>query len=354
MSRPAERPATRIRPFLPADAPALASLFHAAVHEIASRHYGPAQIAAWAPAVPDPARFLARGTDGRILLVAEGPDGAQLAYGDVESDGHIDHLFCRPDAAGTGVTVSLYAALEAAAAARGIRRLHTEASEPARRFFEKRGFAVDHRRDFELAGVPMHNYAMHKSLAEVSMEPPSIRRIVTGHDDEGKSVVLSDGPAPRVFTLDGRGSAFVELWSTRATPAPIDRASGEPTEQGIHLFPPPNGTRLRIVDFPPETPDVLAQLTPEVVHAAFSAIDAASAIPDGPKPHPLMHRHETVDYGLVLEGELVLVLDGSETPLRAGDVVIQRGTSHAWANRSGRPARMAFILIDGTYEPELK
>jgi len=185
------------------------------------------------------------------------------------------------------------------------------------------------------------------------MEAPSIRRIVTGHDEAGKSVILSDGPAPRVFTLDGRGSAFVELWTTRATPAPIDRASGEPSEDGIHLFPPTNGTRLRIVDFPPEDEGVLAQLTPEAVRAAFTAINAASAIPDGPSPHPLMHRHQTVDYGLVLEGELVLVLDGSETPLRAGDVVIQRGTSHAWANRSGRPARMAFILIDGAYEAEL-
>jgi putative acetyltransferase len=155
-----------IRPFRADDAPALASLFHAAVHGIAALHYSPAQIAAWAPAVPDPARFRARGSDGRILLVAEGADGAPLAYGDVEADGHIDHLFCRPDAAGTGVTATLYEALEAAAAAQGIGRLHTEASEPARRFFEKRGFTVDHRRDFELAGVAMHNYAMHKRLAE--------------------------------------------------------------------------------------------------------------------------------------------------------------------------------------------
>jgi putative acetyltransferase len=156
----------RVRPFRPPDAPALARIFHAAVHGIAARHYSPAQIAAWAPAVPDPARFLARGLDGRILLVAEGTDGAPLAYGDVEPDGHIDHLFCRPDAAGTGVTATLYAALEAAAVARGIARLYTEASEPARRFFEKRGFTVDHRRDFELAGVPIHNYAMHKRLSE--------------------------------------------------------------------------------------------------------------------------------------------------------------------------------------------
>jgi hypothetical protein len=186
------------------------------------------------------------------------------------------------------------------------------------------------------------------------MDAPSIRRIVTGHDGEGKSIIVTDAPAPRVFPLDGRGSAFIELWTTRTTPAPIDRASGEPAEEGIHLHPPKNGTRLRIVDFPPEDADTLAQLTPEAVRAAFTAIHAADSIPAGPSPHPLMHRTESVDYGLVLDGELILVLDGSETLVRAGDVVIQRGTSNAWANRSGRPARMAFILIDGAYEPELK
>lgn len=188
----------------------------------------------------------------------------------------------------------------------------------------------------------------------MSMAGPQIRRIVTGHDEQGQSIVLTDAPAPRVFPLDGRGSAFIELWTTRASPAPIDRASGEPPEEGIHLHPPANGTRLRIVDFPPEDADALAQLTPEAVRAAFTAIDAADAIPEGPSPHPLMHRTETVDYGLVLEGELVLVLDGSETLVRAGDVIIQRGTSHAWANRSGRMARMAFVLIGGAFDPELR
>ena len=185
------------------------------------------------------------------------------------------------------------------------------------------------------------------------MEPPSIRRIVTGHDEAGKSVVLSDGPAPRAITLDGRGGAFVELWTTRAMPAPIDRASGEPPEDGVHLHPPANGTRLRIVDFPPEDEAVLAQLTPEVVRAVFTSINAADSLPAEPGAHPLMHRTESVDYGIVLEGELTLVLDGGEAMLAAGDIVIQRGTSHAWANRSGKMARMAFILVDGAFAPEL-
>jgi putative acetyltransferase len=154
----------KVRPFQPEDAPALAALFHAAVHGIARLHYSEAQVKAWAPEVPDPARFQARGADGRILLVAIDEEGEPLAYGDVEPDGHIDHLFCRPDAAGTGVAAALYAALKAAALARGLTRLHVEASEAARRFFLKQGFVLVARRDFEIGGVPIHNFAMEKAL----------------------------------------------------------------------------------------------------------------------------------------------------------------------------------------------
>ena len=153
-----------IRPFRPGDASALAALFHAAVHGIARLHYSQAQVDAWAPGVPDPARFTARAAGGRVLLVAVDEGGAPLAYGDLEADGHIDHLFCRPDAAGTGVAAALYAALEAEARARRIGRLYVEASEPARRFFLKQGFSLMARRDFEIAGVPIHNFAMEKRL----------------------------------------------------------------------------------------------------------------------------------------------------------------------------------------------
>ena len=156
-----------IRPFQTGDEAKLAALFHAAIHHIAAQHYSPEQVNAWAPQVPDPARFLARGTDGRTLLVAVDVDDDPLAYGDVESDGHIDHLFCRPDAAGTGITNELYEALEQEARTRGISTLFTEASEPARRFFERRGFQVIERNDFEIGGVPIHNFRMKKRLSTV-------------------------------------------------------------------------------------------------------------------------------------------------------------------------------------------
>lgn len=180
----------------------------------------------------------------------------------------------------------------------------------------------------------------------------AIRRIVTGHDARGRSIVVEDG-APR-RSADLGTASFVELWNTRETPARIDRASAEPPEEGIRLAPPAGGTRIRIVEFRPDDPDAPPP-TPEQVHALFASIGAAEASTHGAggSPHPAMHRTETIDYGIVLEGEIVLILDEGETPLRAGDVVIQRGTNHAWSNRSDRPCRMAFMLIDGRFDPDI-
>ena len=182
--------------------------------------------------------------------------------------------------------------------------------------------------------------------------PGTVRRIVTGHDESGGSIVQEDGPPARVVTLGGEsGTTFHEIWNTRATPAPIDRASGEPAEPGITLLPPAGGTRIRILDIPPDDGTVAA-LPREAVRALFEAIGAGHTLPENP-PHPLMHRTETIDYGIVLEGEIVLILDDGETIVRAGDIVVQRGTAHAWANRSGSNARIAFILIDGRFEEGL-
>ena len=158
----------RVRPFRSSDAASLAAIFFDAIHEIARSHYSEEQVRAWATAPPPPARYIDRAQDGRVLLVAVNDADEPVAYGDVEADGHIDHLFCRPDAAGTGVTSVLYGHMEAAAVRRGLKRLYVEASEPARRFFLKNGFRVLGRRDFELSGVPLHNFAMEKVItAEV-------------------------------------------------------------------------------------------------------------------------------------------------------------------------------------------
>jgi len=188
------------------------------------------------------------------------------------------------------------------------------------------------------------------------MSGAPFRRIVTGHDASGRSVILEDGPPPRVARIGGElGPLFYEVWNTRETPARIDRASGEPHEDGITLAPPKNGTRIRVLDVPPEDPSFSA-ITPEQARAHFAevgAADAASHTGSGSR-HAFMHRTETIDYGIVLEGEITLVLDEGETVARAGDIVIQRGTNHGWANRSGKPCRIAFILIDGEFDEELR
>jgi putative acetyltransferase len=154
-----------IRTYEPRDALALAALFFESVRRAGVRDYSPAQIAAWAPAVPDACAVDARCRDGRLTLVAVGEDDTPVAYGDLEADGHIDHLYCRPDAIGTGVASALTDRLEQAAREQGIDMLYVEASEAARRLFARKGYAVVKRRVFERNGVAIHNYAMEKSLA---------------------------------------------------------------------------------------------------------------------------------------------------------------------------------------------
>jgi putative acetyltransferase len=153
-----------IRPFHEGDAAALAALFHASVREVGSRDYAREQVSAWSPAPPDPARFITRALDGRMFLVAANDAGEPIGYGDLEADGHIDHLYCRPDVVGTGVASALYDRLESAAIERGISLLYVDASEAARRLFERKGFAVEGRRHFTINGIAIHNYRMVKSL----------------------------------------------------------------------------------------------------------------------------------------------------------------------------------------------
>jgi mannose-6-phosphate isomerase-like protein (cupin superfamily) len=176
------------------------------------------------------------------------------------------------------------------------------------------------------------------------------RRVVTGHDQERRAVILSDAPPTRVQQIGGPGGpTFFEVWNTRETPVLIDRQSGEPEESGLVLAPPKSGTRIRVIDFPPEG-DVIRKLTATEAAEKFAEMGDTEASQSGTgAPHPLMHRTQTLDYGIVLEGELTLVLDRGETTVRAGDIIIQRGTNHAWANRSDKNCPVAFVLIDGQF-----
>lgn len=185
------------------------------------------------------------------------------------------------------------------------------------------------------------------------MNLPPIHRVVTGHDAEGKAVVASNGPLPTVVEIQAiPGTVFHEVWETRATPAPVDNGA-DPTTGPLMLPPPKRGTRIRFVDIPPDTAEFLARGAGRMKDAFAQIGDVGASTVKRDSPHPLMHRTESVDYGVVIEGELTLVLDDSEVLLKPGSVVVQRGTNHAWANRSGKPCRMLFVLIDGACEPAL-
>lgn len=182
---------------------------------------------------------------------------------------------------------------------------------------------------------------------------PPIHRVVTGHDAEGRAIVSSNGPLPSVVEIAAiPGTIFHEVWSTSATPALVDNGA-DPTVGPIVLPPPRHGTRIRFVDIPPDTADYLAHGAARMQDAFAQIGDAKASTVRADSPHPLMHRTESVDYGIVIEGEMTLVLDTSDVLLKAGSVVVQRGTNHAWANRSGKPCRMLYVLVDGAFAPDI-
>jgi len=179
-----------------------------------------------------------------------------------------------------------------------------------------------------------------------------IHRVVTGHDADGKAIVASNGPLPTIVELSSiPGMVFHEVWETRGTPAPIDNAA-DPTVGPLMHSAPRHGTRIRFVDMPPDA-EYLVDGEAQMKQLFDEVNDPKGLTRKSDSPHPMMHRSEAVDYGIVLDGEMTLVLDDSAVPLRAGSVVIQRGTNHAWANRSGKVCRMLFIQIDGQYEPSI-
>lgn len=153
-----------IRPFQDSDAEALVEIYKRAVAELGPKAYSPEQIAVWANLLPSAQRFAEIMNDGRVALVAIDANDRVVAFTDVEADGHIGFLYALPDVAGTGAVKTLYEALESKAREQDIGKLYSEASELAKSFLLKHGFSVVERRDFEVAGVPIHNYAVEKRL----------------------------------------------------------------------------------------------------------------------------------------------------------------------------------------------
>jgi quercetin dioxygenase-like cupin family protein len=153
-------------------------------------------------------------------------------------------------------------------------------------------------------------------MTDAKPDYPHIRRVVTGHDTQHIAKALIDAPATNA-KHPAPGTVSTLIWSTDSTPAKIP-VGVQIEDMGARILgtaPPAKGTRFAVIDFPP-----------------------------GNKAH--MHRTETLDYVIVLEGEIEMDMDDSTVKLRAGDIMVQRGTNHAWSNRSGARARVAFVLID--------
>ncbi len=178
----------------------------------------------------------------------------------------------------------------------------------------------------------------------MSGKPRPIRRIVTGHDVDGKSIIASDAPSPHVLVVGAGGPGCTDLWKTFGTPA--DNSGREdPCGQPITLAPPKNGSVFRVVEFPPDK-DYLDRWKPEDAFATMGESGAKAIDRSSGAKHAGMHKTQSVDYAFVLDGEIWAVMDKGEVLMRAGDMLVQRGTNHAWSNRSDRPALVGFVLID--------
>lgn len=171
-----------------------------------------------------------------------------------------------------------------------------------------------------------------------------VRRIITIDDEAGKSKAIADGPAPDVYTDPARpGYSATRIWVTDRTPARI-RGVRETVDAPHAWEPPPRGSVCRVVTFPPDE-GYRGRVGAREVQAFFAAMGSPGASTYSPAaPHPYMQKTRTLDFCLVLEGEITLVLDTAEVELKAGDTVVQRGTNHAWSNRSDRPCVIAFSL----------
>ena len=160
------------------------------------------------------------------------------------------------------------------------------------------------------------------------------RRVVTGHKD-GKAVVIFDGPTPNRKVRQATGLVSTLVWVTDESPAQISgRADRSLREIGVP--PPARGSVFRVVEFPPER----KEMSRDAVLKEMGLAEQSES------KHAGMHRTRSIDYAVVMEGEIDMVLDDSEVHLVAGDVLVQQGTNHAWVNRGNRPCRIAFVLID--------
>lgn len=169
-----------------------------------------------------------------------------------------------------------------------------------------------------------------------------IRRVVTGHDENGVAKVIMDSDATCILQRPNRpGVTLTNLWQNDTTPAQME-CHDDPVEGPLILHPPKDGAVFRVVQFDPEDPEVLKTLDGA---AAFAEMGAGNNVVKDAR-HPFMHRTDSLDYAVILTGEIYMMMDEEDILLKAGDVVVQQGTNHAWSNRGTEPCQIAFILID--------
>ena len=168
-----------------------------------------------------------------------------------------------------------------------------------------------------------------------------IRRAVTGHDDDGKSIFIIDGDATAVKEMESMpGLALTDIWITGCSPA-SNEGHADAADRPIVLEPPKSGTIFRVVEFPPDS----AWRDSADAQEAFDSIGAGHAS-DQSVDDPMMHKTSTVDYLIVLKGEIWAILEDSEICLKQGDVMVQRGTNHSWSVRTEEPCLLAAVLVD--------
>ena len=169
-----------------------------------------------------------------------------------------------------------------------------------------------------------------------------MRRIVTGHNTNGKSIIKIDGPPARSIGEEIGG--LYEIWNE--TGIAVDTLSDvDNADSDILLSPPKGGSKFRYFKIMPTPQGVSVEILNQMAEEAFSRIGAAHHRIDIAR-HPAMHKTKTIDYIILLEGDVTLVLDEDEVRLKPFDVVVQRGTNHAWINNGKEPATLIAVLID--------
>jgi mannose-6-phosphate isomerase-like protein (cupin superfamily) len=180
--------------------------------------------------------------------------------------------------------------------------------------------------------------ALLSAGSAAAQQAPEIRRVVTKLDSSGKAVVMIDGPIQLSPRLPG---SIGDMWVTAGSP-PDFSTSDDRAKIKVGIAPPVGGSVFRVAEFLPTSQKIESM----DLNTMMKTVGTGAPKRGLPPRHPMMHRTRSLDYAIVMSGEIDMLLDDSEVHLKAGDVLVQQATNHAWVNRSGKPCRVAFILID--------